>query len=221
MKESDLFEPVKQLLLSDMKCEKVYAEVCNHDVVGVIGNYDVIVEMKKMLNFKVIEQAVEAKRNGHYVFIAVPNKKGGYSRLIEQFLKYHGIGLIVIKETSYSRYAEIPYGMFAKLNRKTNDIRKFIKDGYHDTITGGCKMGDFDYQSDYTLMIEDVKRYFQRYPNKWIAVDEILEHVQCYYRSPKTQLAATLKANWNEKWVEHKVINRKSHFRYIAEGETV
>ena len=74
--------------------------------------------------------------------------------------------------------------------------------------------GDFNYQSDYTLMIDDIKRYFQRKPNTWHTVDEILEHCHCYYSSPKPQLAATLKANWNAEWVEHKVINRKSHFKY-------
>lgn len=215
MKESDLFEPVKQLLLDKIGCEKVYAEVLKYDVVGTIGNHNIIVEMKKMLNFKVIEQAVDAKRHGHYVFVAVPRKKGGFSRLIENFLKHNGIGLIVIEEQGSTYHAEIPYGMFAKLNRKTDDIRKYIKDGYHDTISGGHKMGDFDYQSDYTLMMDDVKRYFQRYPDKWITVEEILNHCQCYYSSPKAQLAATLKANWNNDWVEHKVMNRKSHFKYI------
>lgn len=214
MKESDLFVPVKQFLLEKIGCEKVYAEVLHYDVVGVIGNHNIIVEMKKMLNFKVIEQAVEAKRHGHYVFVAVPMKKGGFSRLVEDFLKYNGIGLIVIKESSGNSYGEIPYGMFAKLNRQTGDIRKYIKDGYHDIITGGHKMGDFDYQSDYTLMIDDVKRYFQRNSNKWITVDVILNHCQCYYSNPKAQLAATLKASWNTDWIEHKIINRKTHFKY-------
>lgn len=49
--------------------------------------------MKKRLDFKVIEQAVEAKRHGHYVFIAVPRKKGGFLRIVKDFLKYHGIGM--------------------------------------------------------------------------------------------------------------------------------
>lgn len=210
MKESDLFQPVKQFLINDMGCQKVYAEVCNHDVVALTGEQTIIVEMKMMLNFKVIEQAIHAKEKGNYVFIAVPHKKSGFPNIVNDFLKYHGVGLIVVRDG----YANIPYGMFAKYNRKVSDIKPFIKDGYHDTITGGCKMGDFDYQSDYTLMIDSLKEFFRRRPNKWFTVNEILEHVQCYYRSPKPQLAATLKAHWNHEWVEHKIINRKSHFKY-------
>ncbi|MCA1064685.1 hypothetical protein QTG56_24045 (plasmid) [Rossellomorea sp. AcN35-11] len=211
LKESDLFEPVKRLLIEKVGCEKVYAEVLHYDVVAVIGNHDIIVEMKKVLNFKVIQQAVEARRHGHYVFIAVPYKKSGIQRIVKDFLKYHGIGLIIIKDETV---AEIPTGLFASFNRKTGDIRKYIKDGYHDTIPGGSKMGDFDYQSDYTLMIDDIRRFLKRRKQgKWVTVDEILEHCSCYYSKPKPQLTQTLKANWNSDWLEWKVENRKSHFR--------
>lgn len=214
MKESDLFVPVKELLLTKIGCKKVYAEVLNYDVVGIIGQHNLIVEMKKMLNFKVIEQAIEAKRHGHYVFIAVPDKKSGFLRIVHDFLKFHGVGLIVIKDNGYNLYAEIPHGMFGKYNRKTEDIRKYIKDGYHDTIPGGVKMGDFDYQSDYTLMIDDIKRYLQRRRNgQWVTVDEILEYCSCYYSQPKPQLTQTLKAHWNSEWLEFKVENRKTFFR--------
>lgn len=213
MKESDLFEPVKNLLLEQMGCEKVYAEVLNYDVVGAVGEQNIIVEMKKMLNFKVLEQAIEAKRHGNYVFVAVPNKKGGFLRIVTEFMKFHGIGLIVIKDYGSSSRAEIPYGLFAKCNRKTEDIRKYIKEGYHDTIIGGAKMGDFDYQSDYTLMIDEVKRFLNRKKGEWVTVDEILEFVQCYYSNPKQQLSKTLKENWNSSWCETTKINRKTHFR--------
>lgn len=37
VRESDLFEPVKQLLLEMVGCEKVYAEVLHYDVVGIVG----------------------------------------------------------------------------------------------------------------------------------------------------------------------------------------
>lgn len=211
MKESDLFEPVKQLLLETIGCEKVYAEVLHYDVVGTIGQHNIIVEMKKMLNFKVIEQAVEAKRHGHYVFIAVPHKKGGFSRIVGDFLKYHGIGLITVKD---GIYAEIQTGLFARYNRKTGDLRKYVKDGYHDTIIGGAKMGDFDYQSDYTLMIDDIKTFLKRRKNgQWVTVDQILEFCSCYYSQPKPQLTQTLKAHWNNEWLEWKVEDRKTYFR--------
>lgn len=214
MKESDLFEPVKELLLTKIGCEKVYAEVLNYDVVGVLSNLNIIVEMKKVLNFKVIEQAINAKSHGNYVFIAVPNKKNGFSRIVTDFLKHYGIGLITVSDGGYT-YAQIQPGLFAKFNRKTGNIRKYIKDGYHDTIVGGSKMGDFDYQSDYTLMIDDIKTFLKhRKQGKWVTVDEILEYCTCYYSQPKPQLTQTLKAHWNSDWLEWKVEKRKTHFRY-------
>lgn len=211
MKESDLYEPVKQILIEKIGCGKVYAEVLNYDVVGLVGQQNIIVEMKKVLNFKVIEQAVEAKRHGHYVFIAVPHKKDGIIRIVKEFLKYHGIGLITIKD---GIYADVQPGLFPKYNRNTEDIRKYIKDGYHDKIPGGSKMGDFDYQSDYTLMIDEIKRFLkQRKQGRWVTVDEILEYCSCYYSQPKPQLTQTLKANWNSDWLEWKVEMRKTYFK--------
>lgn len=165
-----------------------------------------------MLNFKVIEQAIEGKRHANYVFVAVPHKKGGFPRIATDFLKYYGVGLITIKEGGY---AEVQRGLFAKYNRKTGNIRKHIKEGYHDEIIGGSKMGDFDYRSDYTLMIDDIKRFLERRKQgQWVTVDEILEYCSCYYSKPKPQLTQTLKAHWNEDWVEWKVIGRKTHFRF-------
>lgn len=55
MKETDMFDPVKKLL-EELGCSNVYGEIMNFDVVGLRGPADVIVEMKKTLNFKVIEQ---------------------------------------------------------------------------------------------------------------------------------------------------------------------
>jgi hypothetical protein len=211
VKESDLFEPVKQLLIEKIGCEKIYAEVLNYDVVGVIGQQDIIVEMKKVLNFKVIEQAIQAKQHGHYVFIAVPHKKGCFSWVVKDFLKYHGIGLITVKD---GVYADVQTGLFPRYNRKTGDIRKHIKDGYHDIIPGGSKMGDYEYQSDYTLMIDDIKRFLKRRKQgAWVTVDEILKYCSCYYSQPKPQLTQTLKAHWNNDWLQWKVENRKTYFR--------
>lgn len=224
MKEHELFGPVKNFLIEQIGCRKVYAEVCNHDVVGIIGEQIIIVEMKMQLSFKIIEQAIDAKRHANYAFIAVPSKKGGIPRIIENFLKHHGIGLIVIEinKTSFMGHeethfhAKIPYGMFAKYNRNVSDIRKYIKDGYHDTIKGGYKMGDpdFDYKSDYTLMIENIRFFLQMEPERWFTVEEIINHCHCYYANPKPQLTATLRAPYNSSWIEQKKVGRKPYFKW-------
>lgn len=224
MKETELYEPVKKFLMESIGCTHVYAEVLNYDIVAKIGKQIVIVELKTALTFKVIEQAIEAKRHGNYVFVAVPKSNNAHKRIIHDFLKFHGVGLIIVDKSTHAYFGEnlhtqIPTGMFAKYNRKTSDITKYIQEGYHDQIKGGYKMGDkdFNYQSDYTLMIENVKFYLQRHSKEWKSVSEILEYCQCYYSNSKPQLAATLKAHWNQDWVEHCIINRKSHFRYKSD----
>lgn len=105
MKETDLFEPVKNLLISRLHCTEVYGEVRNFDVLGIINNANVIVEMKMHLNFKVIEQAINAKRYAHYVYIAVPEPKRQSSQhhfIYNEILKKHGIGVIYVSENNLS-----------------------------------------------------------------------------------------------------------------------
>jgi hypothetical protein len=49
MKESDLFEPVKNYLIEVIGCSQVYGEVGNCDVLGISGALNIIVELKKTL----------------------------------------------------------------------------------------------------------------------------------------------------------------------------
>jgi len=57
MKESDLFDPEKQLLLNKFGCEQVYVKVLN-DVVSTIGNREkhnsiAVCELGRGMDFKV------------------------------------------------------------------------------------------------------------------------------------------------------------------------
>ncbi|MFF5816373.1 hypothetical protein [Lysinibacillus capsici] len=94
MKESDLFEPLKRFLLNQVHCQNVYAEVGLYDVVALKGNVTIVVEMKKHLNFKVLEQAYRARTASDYYFIAVPKPKQRHGWFIRDILKKYGIGLI-------------------------------------------------------------------------------------------------------------------------------
>lgn len=228
IKETDLFEPVKNCLMRDLGCSDVYGEIDNCDVVGKRGNYDVIVEMKTSLNFKVILQAIERKNNGAYMYIAVPRpsdkRPNNHTQIYYQFIKPHGIGLIYVTDyvsdkQTYEKYNDdgIPYCEFradiyypAKLNhlyvnRRIRGIKQ-LSDGlteWEKKNIGGSKGGET--VTAYSNMINHVKDYLLE--NGWSTIDEIVENVpevSNHYKNPKASLKATLREKWNSHWTVFK-----------------
>lgn len=211
MKEIDLFEPIKKQLI-EIGCDEIYAEVLNRDVVAFMGNRTIIVELKKQLNFKVIEQAIEGRKRADYTFVAVPFPKTPHSKLAIQLLKENGIGLIYLLDTTYTGMVA-SFKFWGSRNKRPDDIKKHIKP-HHTRTIGGSKGGEGP--TEYSDMIDDIKRFMRR-TNKWVSVDEILENastIGVYYKRPKESIMTTLKANWNTGWCERSIINRKTHFRY-------
>lgn len=211
MKETDLFNPVKEILF-EIGCSDVYAEVLDRDVVAFMGNRTIIVELKKQLGFKVIEQAIEGRNRADYTFVAVPRPKTAHSKLAIQLLKENGVGLIYLIDTRHSGLTA-SFEFWGKRNKRPENIKKHIKP-HHERTVGGSKGGEGP--TEYSDLIENVKRFMRR-TNKWVSVCEILDNVSSvgvYYRRPKESLMTTLKANWNADWCERSMINRKTHFRY-------
>ncbi|AVK98861.1 hypothetical protein FCT18_14660 [Lysinibacillus sphaericus] len=214
MKESDLYEPLKQFLLNQMRCQSIYAEVGLYDVVALKGNVTIVVEMKKHLNFKVLEQAYRARTASDYYFISVPEPKQYHGWFIRDILKKYGIGLIYVDVEKQQAHIE-EWGVRSRA--KNHSIRHLIREGYHDKLTGGLKSGEF--RTEYGETIERVKTFLKWHRrDRWATVDEILEYVQTHYSSPKASLTATLKETWNAEWCEWKIEKRKTYFRY-KEGE--
>lgn len=204
MKESELFQPVKELLINQ-GCTDVYGEVCNYDVVGIAKDNEFIVEMKKIMNFKVIEQAQQGIGRAKHVYVAIPKPKNeAPNRFARTILKDYGIGLIYVEGDN--AYIEIP--------SSEHDIHwKNIRDDvlpHNKLMIGGVKSGDGP--TEYSLTIDSVKAYMSE--REWVTIEEILQHVDTHYSNPKSSLAATLRAKWNEDWCERKIINRKTHFKF-------
>ncbi|WP_270693164.1 hypothetical protein [Enterococcus malodoratus] len=222
MKETDMFEPVK-LLLEELGCSNVYGEIMNFDVVGLRGCADVIVEMKKTLNFKVIEQAYHATQWGHFVYIAVPKVKTSHWFIYHEFLSPKNIGLIYVSENKTSeklwgKYHDEPYPKYiasvaydAKFNHNAPKkrlkgkfeqygLRGHIKAYAHKNI-GGSKGGETI--TDYSFMISAVKEYLKQ--NGSATLDEIIKNVPIvseHYKNPKASLRATFREKWNEHWLK-------------------
>lgn len=228
MKETDLFKPVKYCLMRDLGCSDVYGELANCDVVGKRGNYDVIVELKTSLNFKVILQAIERSNKGAYTYIAVPkpSKNNIHWEIYHRFIQPHGIGLIYVSpyipgvnvertKQIYNKRNEddIPYCEYvatiahkASFNRAYTRLRrkgsKRITAGLQEwekNNIGGSKGGET--VTAYSNMIDAVKKYLLS--NGWSSIEDILDNVpevSNHYKSPKASLVATLRERWNSHW---------------------
>ncbi|MEK3956100.1 MULTISPECIES: hypothetical protein [unclassified Psychrobacillus] len=208
MKESDMFQPVKDLLHQKLGCAHVYAEVGVYDVVGLLENVNIIVEMKKQMSFKVIEQARRAAGLADYVFVAIPKPKASINSMAVSLLKQEGIGLILVGV----RGAKIQFWGRRHRRKGGKGIRSQIRSHHKETI-GGVKSGEGP--TEYSVTIEKIKDYLQR--KDWVTVDDIVVNVETHYKNPRASIGTTLKASWNASWCERKKEGRKTYFRLIQD----
>lgn len=102
-KEKDMYEPLKQFLLSESPNYKIYAEVGVIDVVVIDeeSNNTHIIEMKKNFNIKLFEQSHRALNYANEVSILILEPKGSYlPRGINIILNTFGIGVYFYSEKS-------------------------------------------------------------------------------------------------------------------------
>lgn len=112
MKETDLYKPVKDLLLEngfDIK-----AEVEGVDIAGEKDDKLTIVELKTSLNLKLYIQAAKGQRIADKVYVAVPRPsyKRRFHREVkdrEFLLRRLGIGLIYVAMDAAQPYAAIAF----------------------------------------------------------------------------------------------------------------
>ena len=213
MLEKDMFEPVKFYL--EIKGYKVYAEVGSADVVGVKENETIIIEMKKQLNFKVLEQIFSRIGTATKLYVAVPyNDKHPYGnpnhRFAYHILREYGIGLFFVKGDTIFEYIE---GAEFDI---VHDIRKWIRE--HNELTiGGSKSGDT--VTEYSLTRERIQSFMKE--RDWVTVDDILKEVKTHWKNEKSSLAADLRAPYNKDWCEWKRVGRTTHYRYIIGSKNI
>ena len=214
MKESDLFNPIKEWL-EDRNYE-VFAEVAafrgRADVVGRINKCICVVEMKTSLSLDVIEQAINWKPYAHYIYIAIPKRKTPIRHFLEVLLRNQRIGILEVDKRGWiyqsSRaYFNRPY-MLDK-GSKRYDWDNILKEEHKTWLVGGSAGGG--YVTDYKITIEKVKTYLRR-QKEWVSINDILDHCETHYGSPKSSLASALLKFENE-WCEVEKIGRRNHYR--------
>ncbi len=97
MKESDLFEPIKQYFTNQNY--EVDGEILNCDLVACRVNEIVIVELKKTFSLKLVQQAIDRQQITSKVYVAIPKPQHVNYRELEKqvyLCKRLGIGLIYV-----------------------------------------------------------------------------------------------------------------------------
>jgi hypothetical protein len=128
MKESDMYDPIKNLLISQGFI--VRGEVKGCDIAAVKGEILWIVEMKLSANITLIYQAMERQAATENVFVAIPRPRkitDKNFRFLKKLLKKLDIGLITVALDSPLKQAEIILFPNEKRTKKENKKSESIK----------------------------------------------------------------------------------------------
>lgn len=234
-KEKDMYEPLKQFLLSESPNYKIYAEVGVIDVVVIDeeSNNTHIIEMKKNFNIKLFEQSHRALNYANEVSILILEPKGSYlPRGINIILNTFGIGVYFYSEKS-NKIIQHRKPRYRESSTLRYDIKKNVTET-HMKLKGGVKTGEG--KTLYSLMMDDIVNYLKEELMKDMLDDSIEESKKGYRlakdiiqnvptvadnyskSSMEGSLKSTLQQHWNKSRIEKTIINRKLHFRYIRNG---
>lgn len=217
MKETELFEPVKNWL--EFNGWEVYAEVfCFSgvaDVVGKQGKTICVVEMKTSLTHKVIDQILRWSGYAHYKYIAIPKRRQPIPYYLQSLFRDKGVGILEVEENSVSRVS-IP----SRFRKAPMEYKWDLVEAQKTFTEAGSSGGA--HWTPYKEMISNVKRFLRRAmilaktpEDSWKSINEILDYCETYYAQPKPSLTRSL-LNFEADWCEaEKRGNRKQwHFRH-------
>ena len=210
-RESDMYPAVRDWLLNEKQCTKVYAEVRDIDVVGIQGVTAIAVELKNVISMKLLEQAIDRIRLATYVYICVPRRIATRrSFIIDILAKQFGFGLISYANNTKPKIKEhiAPCPTKAPLT-----LHKSIHKLSENAIGGATPDKR---NSPYQQVMTNVRKFLEENTadGTWISVHEILKSVETHYARPVSGLTSALQAVWNQSWCESAVINRRRVFRY-------
>lgn len=142
LKESDLYEPVKKLLIQNGY--EVRGEVKNCDIVAKKPQADemIVVELKRSFNLKLLYQAMDRRTITNHVYVGIFRPKSYRDKntlRMLSLLKELGIGLITVSDTK-ARLTEIV--LYPNSQKRVNiKRRQYIEKEYNqrteDRNSGG------------------------------------------------------------------------------------
>lgn len=188
MYETDLAATVIHYL-KDLKYD-VYQEV-GPDIVAVMNGRAWIIECKLTLGLGVLAQAWKwaQHRSAAYVSVATPVFRRDDSRAVaEWFLRYHGIGWLIVSGTTFANYrSEYPVREAIPARvlrpdaaaRRYYDIRKFCTEKNRDYEQAGSPAPRS--WTPFKQLGEDVRDLLRR--KGPLTIREIVENVEHHYAS--------------------------------------
>lgn len=218
MKETELYQPLKDYFHS--LDYEVYSEVLNNDVPTGLAYADVVlkynniitvIEMKKTLNFDLLEQCFRWRGVANYTYAAIPQPNRQVHSFAEKVLKDYGIGLLLVDINSDNIFEEVKPRLYRRI---CSDWSKYLTEGHKDNIGGQTAGG---WITPYSQTIDDIKWSLRHYGA--MTLDEILEKCITHYMHPKQGVYNALK-NIETDWCESFKKNGKTYFR-IKEGVNV
>lgn len=232
MKETELFEPVKQFF-EDIGYE-VYSEVSTRytnrrvDIVAIHRNPTLVAvcELKTSLSLDLLLQAMSWKGYANYIYVAIPQPKVTPFSALELFQR-EGIGVLFVSRLwdGTMGCTKLTYSNPRLFRRIAPNILDSLTEFHKNSPPGGSKGGG--YWTAYKVTMERVKQYLEtacsndemraRYDAEysrdgWRTIEEILDHCETHYAQPKPSLSKALQQNYVD-WCETKKIGKKLYFR--------
>ncbi|MEJ8547091.1 hypothetical protein [Brevibacillus borstelensis] len=215
MRESDLYDPIKQWMeergfavFPEVECRQAGGRA---DIVVTSGPIVGVVEMKQSLTLDLIDQALRWRGFANYIWIAIPYRKNGYKQFVNMVLRDYGIGVLFV-----SKHGTVWAEWNARfMRRAVPHLQKSLTEHH---LTSGIKGGHSGggYITPYRITINKVKHFLRR-TGGWHSIREILDHCETHYASPRASLAKALQ-EYEAQWCEKKKEGGKLHFRFRLEG---
>lgn len=200
--EVDLAKPVIEYL-QNLKWE-VYQEVQLYygspiaDIVAVQHKIIWVVECKKTLSLNLLDQANVWRHYAHYVSVAVPYTRRRRPQIVEEVLKWKGIGLLEVGPEWGNH--EVNENIGPRLNRKGlfNYIFNALDEGHKTFAEAGNPDGKR--WSPFQQTVMNLKRVVAKHPG--ITMKELMDNndMKHHYSSSATARSSILK------WIQSGII---------------
>jgi len=165
--------------LSDMF--DLYFEVGTMDIVGKSGKIVIAVEVKKHLNFKVIQQAYDNIRSCHYSYVAVPKSSADRNSFGMKICDKLGIGVLVYNDIYDSHGERVVEKVKPFFNRSpfVQYAKKLNANSWQKRAIPGAKDGETI--TAFSVTLEYLEIYVRRHPG--CEIKNALKDIDHHYGS--------------------------------------
>jgi len=178
MKESDL----AKFFIDYLSCYDLYFEIpmLNVDIVAKHGNVLMAFEVKRSLNFRVIEQAAHNYHWFNYSYICVPWARNMH--FAKEVCSIFGIGILTIHVSGNMAWGDVNEYLKPRLNRSAHSLKKSIKlPEYCKRSIAGASGNAGTTITPFKITVENIIEYVKKNPDP--TIKEVFDNVETHYSS--------------------------------------